>query len=248
MLHHMFCILLGGRLHLAPLDHPQRILDIGTGTGIWALDIAGEFPSAEVIGTDLSAIQPLWVLPNVQFIVEDAEAEWAYAENSFDYIHSRCMLGSIRDWDKLLQQAFSCLRPGGYIELAEFRFFNVTSDDNTYTDKSSLWKYYELVNKASAKRGYPLTLDVSFIDLLSKTGFEGIECTPLKLATGTWPADPRQKELGRWLQVISKTGFEAYGLALLSRELGMNPADIRELVDKAKQDLGNKKIHAYSIV
>jgi ubiquinone/menaquinone biosynthesis C-methylase UbiE len=126
MFHHLFGILLGGRLHLAPLDNPQRILDIGTGTGIWALDIAAEFPSAEVIGTDLSPIQPLWVLPNVQFIVEDAESEWVYAENSFDYIHSRCMMGSIKDWDKLLEQAFFCLRPGGYIESAEFPFFNVT--------------------------------------------------------------------------------------------------------------------------
>jgi SAM-dependent methyltransferase len=248
MLHHLFCILLGGRLHLAPLDHPQRILDIGTGTGIWALDIAGEFPSAEVIGTDLSPIQPLWVLPNVQFIVEDAEAEWVYAENSFDYIHSRCMVGAIKDWDKLFQQAFSCLRPGGYIELADFRFFNMASDDNTYTKESSLWKYYELVNKASAKRGQPLTLDTPLIDLLSKTDFEEIECTPLKLATGTWAADPRQKELGRWSELIAKTGFEAYGLALLSREMGMNTEEIRELVDEARKDLCNKKIHTYCIM
>ncbi len=27
-----------GRLHYAPLKNPQRVLDIGTGTGIWAID------------------------------------------------------------------------------------------------------------------------------------------------------------------------------------------------------------------
>lgn len=27
-----------GKLHFAPLDNPQKILDLGTGTGIWAID------------------------------------------------------------------------------------------------------------------------------------------------------------------------------------------------------------------
>lgn len=34
------------------------MLDLGTGTGIWAIDFADEYPSANVIGTDLSPIQP----------------------------------------------------------------------------------------------------------------------------------------------------------------------------------------------
>ena len=28
-----------GKLHMAPLDKPQRILDLGTGTGIWCMDM-----------------------------------------------------------------------------------------------------------------------------------------------------------------------------------------------------------------
>lgn len=47
------------------LDSPQHILDIGAGTGIWAIDSANKYPSAEVIGTevigtDLSPIQRSW--------------------------------------------------------------------------------------------------------------------------------------------------------------------------------------------
>lgn len=72
-----------GKLYQAPVDKPQRVLDVGTGTGIWAMDF-GElvFPDlvvhsirsvekcadikdsaheeAYVIGTDLSPIQPTW--------------------------------------------------------------------------------------------------------------------------------------------------------------------------------------------
>lgn len=28
-----------GKLHNAPLKNPQRILDLGTGTGIWAIEM-----------------------------------------------------------------------------------------------------------------------------------------------------------------------------------------------------------------
>lgn len=61
MLHHIYRLILRGDLYKAPIPQsPRRILDIGTGTGIYAIDIADEFPSAEVLGIDLSPIQPHW--------------------------------------------------------------------------------------------------------------------------------------------------------------------------------------------
>ena len=38
--HHIWLVLLGGRLHIAPLVEPKRILDVGTGNGEWALNMA----------------------------------------------------------------------------------------------------------------------------------------------------------------------------------------------------------------
>jgi len=64
------------------------------------------FPSAEVIGIDLSPIQPSWVPPNVQFVVDDVECDWMFSENSFEFIHIRSMLGSIKDWPHLLAQCY----------------------------------------------------------------------------------------------------------------------------------------------
>lgn len=54
MVHHMFKLVLGGKLFLAPIQPgPLRVLDIGTGTGIWAIDLADQFPSAELVCHDL---------------------------------------------------------------------------------------------------------------------------------------------------------------------------------------------------
>lgn len=74
--HHNQMLQLDGALHLAPLETPREILDLGTGTGIWAMDMGDKYPSAQVIGTDLSPVQPEWTAPNVQFVVDDFEQEW----------------------------------------------------------------------------------------------------------------------------------------------------------------------------
>lgn len=68
--------LFGGRWYLAPItangSSPRRILDVGTGTGIWALEMGDRFPEARVYGIDLSPIQPTAVPSNVHFFVQDA--------------------------------------------------------------------------------------------------------------------------------------------------------------------------------
>lgn len=104
--HHLFMLTFDGKLFLAPIPSDvSTVLDIGTGTGIWAMDFADENPAATVIGTDLSPIQPTWTPPNVKFEVDDCELDWTFPENHFDYIHIRILTGSIKDWPRLYSQA-----------------------------------------------------------------------------------------------------------------------------------------------
>lgn len=104
--------------------------DVSTGTGIWAIDFADEYPDTEVVGTDLSPIQPAFVPPNVRFYVDDVEDEWAFPpDQAFDYIHSRMMGGSVANWKKLFQQAYANLKPGGWFETQEFEAHYLSDDD-----------------------------------------------------------------------------------------------------------------------
>lgn len=67
--------MLDERNYFAPFSQenpPRRVLDIATGTGRWAMEIGDEFPQCQIIGTDLSPIQPDLVNPNVKFYIDDA--------------------------------------------------------------------------------------------------------------------------------------------------------------------------------
>ena len=96
----------GYKLFHAPI-HPEKILDLGTGTGIWAVEMGDKHPDASITGVDISPIQPNWVPPCVKFEIDDLEDQWTWRENSYDLIHSSQMLsGSIRKPQRYFEQAF----------------------------------------------------------------------------------------------------------------------------------------------
>jgi hypothetical protein len=68
--------------------------------------VGDEYPGAEVIGLDLSPIQSAWVPPNVKFYVDDVESDWVEKPGSVDFIHARHVRMAIKDWPKLLDQAY----------------------------------------------------------------------------------------------------------------------------------------------
>lgn len=43
LVHYIFLVLMQGKLHLAPIrkEDLKMVLDVGTGTGIWAIEFAG---------------------------------------------------------------------------------------------------------------------------------------------------------------------------------------------------------------
>ncbi|RPA91495.1 S-adenosyl-L-methionine-dependent methyltransferase [Choiromyces venosus 120613-1] len=238
--HQMLYLLFG--LHRAPLDNPQKMLDIGTGTGIWAVEMADKFPSSEIIGNDLSPIQPSWVPPNLRFEVDDAESDWAYKLNSFDYVHSRFMIGSIQDWPKLLRQSFDRLKPGGYVELQEINCVLYT-DDNTLPPDSAAKKWSLLLAEASRKNNRPIDIGKELQPMVEEAGFVNVHREVYKLPLGPWPKDSKLKEIGAFNLVNMLEGLDAMSLALYTRVLGWSTEEVMAFLPSVRQDFQRRDFH-----
>ncbi|EXM05392.1 hypothetical protein FOIG_03987 [Fusarium odoratissimum NRRL 54006] len=190
--HHVLTLLLDGNLTLVPLkDSIRRVLDVGTGTVIWAIDFADEHPNVEVIGTDLSPIQPSWVPPNVKFELEDATKDWSWPENHLDLVHVRFLIGAIADWGTLFKEASHCCKPGGFVESGEINptFY---SDDGTIDDAEALQTWNRLVIESGKGFGRSFTDIENDVQLFRDAGLVDLQSFDFKVPIGGWPKDEYQ--------------------------------------------------------
>lgn len=166
-------MLIGGKTHIAPLESPVRILDVGTGTGAWAIDVADEYEQAHVFGTDISPIQPDYIPPNCAFHIDDFESPWIFDE-PFDYIHARNLGGAVADWTKFHQEVYKHLKPGGWIEMQEFDGF-FSSDDGTLTPESWVAKWTVEMDRGSTIFGKNYNAAPLQKQLMTDAGFINIQ-------------------------------------------------------------------------
>ena len=181
--HHVLTLLLGGRLHLAPIPRDVgKVLDVVTGTGIWAIDFADEYPNAQVLGTDLSPIQPYWIPVNCKFEIDDAELPWTWSEGTFDYVHIRYLVGAVADWPRLFRQAYAALKPGGWVESFE-PDSAFASDDGSLPADSQLVHWANLNREGGRRIGRPFTVVSDDLQLkgIQEAGFTDITVKNLKV-------------------------------------------------------------------
>ncbi|KAF2463807.1 S-adenosyl-L-methionine-dependent methyltransferase [Lindgomyces ingoldianus] len=240
--HHIQSLRLGGELHLAPIgDHPQRILDIGTGTGIWAIDMGDKYPSAEILGNDISPIQPSLVPPNVKFEVDDLEDEWVYS-SKFDFIHSRYLACSIRDWPKMMQQAYKFTKPGGWVEFQDFDTMFYTSSNGDYKPGNLVEEWASKIREGLKKFGVEPDPGPKIEGWVKDAGFVNIQSKTLPFPIGTWPKDKMLKEVGAFNLIQFLDNLEGMTLRIYTNAWGWSPEEVKVLCAKLRPAFKNPKM------
>ncbi|KAJ0344996.1 hypothetical protein COL26b_009578 [Colletotrichum chrysophilum] len=239
--HALFVRALGDRLYLAPLEKEkvQKILDIGTGTG--AMEIGDIFPNAEVIGNDLSAIQPEWVPPNVKFEIDDVESPWI-GDRKYDYIMCRCMAACLADWPKLMKNIYDHLNPGGWVEFQDTSI-EYYSDDGTLTEEHYFPQWNKTLVEAIASIGREPSPGPKLEGWVRNTGFQRINHSKVKIPLAPWPKDPFYKDLGAMNLTQVLDGLAGFTMRVFCGVLGQTQEEAQVMMAAVRNEL--KKLHSF---
>jgi ubiquinone/menaquinone biosynthesis C-methylase UbiE len=108
----------------------QRVLDVGCGTGEWAIEAAKSYPTMSLVGIDISERMVSYarthanaeqVAERVSFHVMDALSALEFPPASFDLVNLRMGASFVRTWDwpKLLSEFQRVTRRGGIVRLTD---------------------------------------------------------------------------------------------------------------------------------
>ncbi|KAL1614924.1 hypothetical protein SLS54_009373 [Diplodia seriata] len=243
--HAMTTKLTGDRLHLTPLpeDFNGRVLDLGCGTGIWSICMGDQYPEAQILGNDLSPVQPSWVPPNVKFEIDDVENEWSHSQ-PFDYIFSRYLAGAIGDWPRLVRSAYANVKPGGWVEFQDYDSVYY-SDDGTLTPEHDMKKWLDTLRQACLDAKRACDPGPRLEGYVKEAGFVNVHHEVFKVPVGGWPKDKSLKQCGLMNLIQSLEGLEAFSYRIFTDMLRWEVDEVNVFLAKVRNDLKNKNIHAY---
>ena len=241
----MLTLLLEDKLYLAPIDEScHKVIDLGCGTGIWSMDFADTHPAAEVTGVDLSPVQPTWVPPNCRFLVDDFTSEWTDDEDTYDFVHIRCLFGSVSDWPALYRAIYVHTKPGGWLQQLEMSI-EFKSDHGTVGPDHIMTQWSKTFIAAGEKMGKTFEIGVNAARLIRQAGFADVEERRYKLPVGRWAKDKKLQELGFWNYHYCTEGCEGWALYLLTRVMGWSMPEVQVFVAEMRNALKNTSNLAY---
>lgn len=244
-----------------------RVLDLVTASGVWAHEMAGAYPTAEIVSLDVRPLTALVPHPRIAFEVYDLYAGIAEPEASFDLVHARQCITLTKDYNFLLREMHRVLKPGGMLIIGEIQFQAFEAHDPSLVLHSSprhveairlfrsaltsqgldIAAFDELSSRLDP--GHPMWENQFPVSLTKQTqlalrGFHTVMSHIHLVPSGPWPTDEHQRVVGG----VALTLFELRCSSLLPimQIMGYSKADAMVFVDRLLDEVRDPRHRSYA--
>lgn len=261
--HRFYVGMRGNRLFekIEPRDpSAPMILDLGTGTGIWPIDLASQyqfadFPNSLITGVDANMIQPPFLPHNVKPIqfdfLKDKQAWRTHLPLEQDLIYVRNLYGCVpaNGWGDMYEKIYDHLVPGtGRLEQVEIDWTPLLDTDSKLRlypegepkiDKLKHW--YEKYKEGMARLDRPIDFDPAVVkENIRAAGFTSVTENVIQANINPWADIPEpEQEIFRWFNLVLTRNLGAHSYEPLIRGLGMSEREVDELVQAVITEANN---------
>ncbi|ORX38292.1 hypothetical protein BD324DRAFT_680041 [Kockovaella imperatae] len=179
----------------------KRGLDIGAGTGIWAIEMAQEFPSVDWTALDLIPVQRDGTPDNLHFMQEDASIGIGFPDDYFDCVHARALIAGMRNWPKFIEEVIRVTRPGGLVVFIEpnlpMGLYKSTAEE-TRAVTPGAYAFADVMARAFTRRGYDINAASKTILSVLKANdlVDRVEQVEASFPCSPWAVEPNWKKSG----------------------------------------------------
>ncbi len=236
--HFIFRAALRGN-YVAPIERPARILDVGTGTGRWARELAQEFPGAEVIGLDVNQppadeaaearrthdLRP----PNYRFVAGNVLEGLPFHDGQFDFVHMRLLVSGIphEKWPFVVQELVRVTRPGGWVESVEAI---LPVDGGPVAEQLMEW-----IRAISRRRGVEIADATRVGELLRAAGLARVQSHLVPIPCGDYGG-----RIGKMMAADYFSGVKAVGGVIAAQGLA-SKEEFEQTLAQAMQDIASPR-------
>ncbi|KZO90766.1 S-adenosyl-L-methionine-dependent methyltransferase [Calocera viscosa TUFC12733] len=180
-------------------ENPKKILEISVGSGVWALEVAEQFPGAEVVGVDI--VEPKLERKPTNFtfkMLNVVKDPWPFASDTFDIVHCRFLTMHIPEFHKLLEKAIDATAPGGIL-MFEDPDLGVKSDTKPVPTAAQL--FFAIYHGCCESVGVDARPGPKFASIIrGSRKCSEIHETLVSVPMGDWTEDKRLHGIGLGMQ------------------------------------------------
>ncbi|KAG9008864.1 hypothetical protein FRB94_012833 [Tulasnella sp. JGI-2019a] len=225
----------------------SAVLDIGTGSGSWAMDMAREFPHADVVGLDLVPpnVSQEDIPSNCRFEVDDVNLDMSHYAKSFNIVHMRSIAMGVNNFQDLIHRLAQTLRADGAILLVggDYRLYRedlspspmVQEGEPGWTASQAI---FTAIHNMGKKRGGDLDAALSWTKYLNANPmYTNVGMQDIFVPLGPWMSqlDSRCTQISELVRQQMIAGFKTYGATTI--EGGLKESTIERWLKMSEKEM-----------